>query len=113
MAGIEADLVLVGHTHLPFHFQFGEVHVLNPGSLGQPKDGDPRAAYAVIENNGVPRLEQASYPVERTVDALGAAGLDSATLGAGGAASDRAGRRSRAWTDRLSPFGRPSVRWLS
>jgi putative phosphoesterase len=81
LAGIEADLVLVGHTHLPFHFQFGDMHVLNPGSLGQPRDGDPRAAYAVIED-GVPRLERTTYPVERTVDALGAAGLDPAVLGA-------------------------------
>lgn len=81
VAGIEADLVLVGHTHLPFHFQFGELQVVNPGSLGQPKDGDPRAAYAVIED-GVPRLERTTYPVERTVHALGAAGLDPAALGA-------------------------------
>lgn len=81
LAGIEADLVLVGHTHLPFHFQFGDVHVLNPGSLGQPKDGDPRAAYAVVED-GVARLERANYPLERTVDALNAAGVDSAALGA-------------------------------
>ena len=77
LASIEADLVLVGHTHLPFHFQFGDVHVLNPGSLGQPKDGDPRAAYAIIED-GVARLERASYPVERTVDALIAAGVEPA-----------------------------------
>jgi len=81
LASIEADLVLVGHTHLPFHFQFGDVHVLNPGSLGQPKDGDPRAAYAIVED-GVPRLERASYPVERTIDALGAAGVDPAAFGA-------------------------------
>ena len=63
LATIDADLVLVGHTHLPFHYQFGDVQILNPGSLGQPKDGDPRAAYAVIED-GVPRLERARYPVE-------------------------------------------------
>jgi putative phosphoesterase len=81
LAGIEAGLVLVGHTHLPLHFQFGDVQVLNPGSLGQPKDGDPRAAYALIED-GAPRLARASYPVERTIDALGTAGLDPAALGA-------------------------------
>jgi predicted phosphodiesterase len=79
LAGIKADLVLVGHTHLPFHFQFGDVHVLNPGSLGQPKDGDPRAAYAVIED-GVPRLERANYPVERTVEGLEASVIDPAAL---------------------------------
>jgi putative phosphoesterase len=81
LARIEADLVLVGHTHLPFHFQFGDVHVLNPGSLGQPKDGDPRAAYAVIED-GAPKLARAAYPVERTIDALGEARLDPAAFGA-------------------------------
>ena len=75
LAEVEADFVLVGHTHLPFHFQFGDLHVLNPGSLGQPKDGDPRAAYAVIED-GAPRLERASYPVERTIE-----GLDAAEIG--------------------------------
>lgn len=79
LAAIQADIVLVGHTHLPFHFQFGDVHVLNPGSLGQPKDGDPRAAYAIIEN-GVAKLERISYPVERTVDALGTAGVDRAAF---------------------------------
>ena len=74
VTGIKADLLLVGHTHRPFHFQFGGLQVLNPGSLGQPKDGDARAAYAVIEN-GVPRLERASYPVERTVEGLEASGI--------------------------------------
>jgi putative phosphoesterase len=81
VAGIETDLLLIGHTHLPFHFQFEGVHVLNPGSVGQPKDGDPRAAYAVIED-GVPRLGRASYPVERTIDALRAAGQDPAAVSA-------------------------------
>jgi putative phosphoesterase len=79
LAGIEADLVLVGHTHLPFQFQFGDVRVVNPGSLGQPKDGDPRAAYALVED-GVATLERASYPVERTIEALAGAELDPAAL---------------------------------
>lgn len=74
VAEIDADILLVGHTHLPFHFQFEGVHVLNPGSVGQPKDGDPRAAYAIIED-GVARLERVSYPVERTVESLQASGV--------------------------------------
>jgi len=83
VVGIAADLLLVGHTHLPFHFDFGGLQVVNPGSLGQPKDGDPRAAYAVIED-GVPRLERADYPVHRTVAGLRAVGVEPAaqeTLG--------------------------------
>jgi len=69
VAGLEADMLLVGHTHLPFHFTFGGRQVLNPGSLGQPKDGDPRAAFALIED-GVARLERATYPVQRTIERL-------------------------------------------
>lgn len=76
-AGIKADILLVGHTHLPFHFDLGGLQVVNPGSLGQPKDRDPRAAYALIEN-GVPRLERASYPVHRTIAGLRATGVDPA-----------------------------------
>jgi predicted phosphodiesterase len=49
VAGVTADTLLVGHTHMPFHLRFGGLQVLNPGSLGQPRDGDPRAAYAVID----------------------------------------------------------------
>jgi putative phosphoesterase len=78
---VDADLVLVGHTHLPFDLRFERTEVLNPGSVGQPKDGDPRAAYAVIED-GVARLERRSYPVERTVEGLESARLDPAALGA-------------------------------
>lgn len=40
--------------------------VVNPGSVGQPRDGDPRAAYAVIEDGAV-TLKRAAYDVERTV----------------------------------------------
>lgn len=79
VSGITADLLLVGHTHLAFSFQFDGLQVVNPGSLGQPKDGDPRAAYAIVED-GVPRLERVSYDVERTVDALRGSGVDSAAV---------------------------------
>jgi len=75
VAGVEADLLLVGHTHLPFHHQFETLSVLNPGSLGQPKDGDARACYAVIED-GVPYLARVPYPVEKTVDGLRDSGID-------------------------------------
>ncbi|HXK09371.1 MAG TPA: metallophosphoesterase family protein [Vicinamibacteria bacterium] len=79
VASMPADLVLVGHTHLQFHLRLGSVDVVNPGSLGQPKDGDPRAAYAILED-GVPRLERSSYAVERTAEALAAAGVAPAAL---------------------------------
>ncbi|MGH7669610.1 MAG: metallophosphoesterase family protein, partial [Gemmatimonadaceae bacterium] len=51
--GMAADVILVGHTHLQFHIDLGDRVVVNPGSLGQPKDGDPRAAYALIDDGRV------------------------------------------------------------
>jgi predicted phosphodiesterase len=74
VSGIPANLVLVGHTHLPFDIHVAGVRVVNPGSVGQPKDGDPRAAYAVIDN-GFVELKRAAYPIERTVLGLQESGV--------------------------------------
>lgn len=71
---LNADYVCVGHSHVQFLFQFGRTTVLNPGSIGLPRDGDPRPAYAVITDDG-PILKRADYPVENAVAALAAAGL--------------------------------------
>jgi putative phosphoesterase len=65
-ADIDADVILLGHTHLPMLRRVERVTVLNPGSVGQPRDGDPRASYAVIED-GVPRLARVAYDIERSV----------------------------------------------
>ena len=44
----EADLVLLGHTHMPMHYSFEGMMLGNPGSVGQPRDGDARASYAIL-----------------------------------------------------------------
>ncbi len=72
--GIEADLILVGHTHLPAILDLGKKLVVNPGSVGLPRDGDPRACYAVIED-GAPVLKRIAYDVDRMIAALRAWGL--------------------------------------
>ncbi|MBY0230721.1 MAG: YfcE family phosphodiesterase [Gemmataceae bacterium] len=66
---VEADVVCVGHTHHPYVLEAGGKLVVNPGSVGQPRDGDPRASYAVIEDYNV-QLKRVEYPVERTVEAV-------------------------------------------
>jgi putative phosphoesterase len=48
-AQIDADIVVLGHTHRPILRQIGALTVVNPGSVGQPRDGDPRPSYAVLE----------------------------------------------------------------
>jgi len=75
VSGLDADLVLVGHTHLQFELSGGGMRVVNPGSVGQPKDGDPRAAYAVLDN-GTLTLKRVGYDIERTVAALERSGVD-------------------------------------
>ena len=79
LESIEADFVCVGHTHLPFHLDLGRCQLLNPGSVGQPRDGDPRASYAVIENGHV-SLRRVEYNVEATIQQLEQSGLDSELL---------------------------------
>jgi putative phosphoesterase len=63
---VDAEVVCVGHTHQPYVLEVGRKLVINPGSVGQPRDGDPRASYAVIEGNKVD-LCRVDYPVEETV----------------------------------------------
>lgn len=49
----EADVVFVGHTHVPYHRVVSgadgrPIHYVNTGSLGKPKDGDPRACWTEV-----------------------------------------------------------------
>jgi putative phosphoesterase len=71
---IDADYVCVGHSHLQFMFQVGKTTVINPGSVGLPRDGDYRPAYAIITDDG-PVLKRVDYPVEEAIAALHAARL--------------------------------------
>jgi putative phosphoesterase len=66
LQNVEADVICVGHTHIPYALEVGEKLVINPGSLGQPRDGDPRAAYAIVDNRRV-ELKRVEYPIEETV----------------------------------------------
>jgi diadenosine tetraphosphatase ApaH/serine/threonine PP2A family protein phosphatase len=51
--GSGARRVLFGHTHVPFaRVTEGGVELINPGSVGMPFDGDPRAAYALLGDDG-------------------------------------------------------------
>ncbi|MCL5788350.1 MAG: metallophosphatase family protein [Candidatus Marsarchaeota archaeon] len=45
----DADFVMIGHTHLPFKRTLGGRLIVNPGSVGQPRDGDPRASACIVD----------------------------------------------------------------
>lgn len=63
---IDADVLVVGHTHTPFLRREGKTTILNPGSLGQPKTGRPQACYAIWED-GEMFLKEYEYPIEETI----------------------------------------------
>jgi protein phosphatase len=65
LARMSADVLLVGHTHLPFCRRLGSRMVANPGSAGQPKNGAARACYALWEDDEI-RLQSVRYPVAET-----------------------------------------------
>jgi putative phosphoesterase len=69
VAGVDAEVVLVGHTHVQFDLPLARHRVVNPGSIGLPLDGDPRAAYAVLDGGAI-ALRRVAYPIDRTVAAL-------------------------------------------
>ncbi len=47
----EVDFLFLGHTHKPLHIVSGNKHLFNPGSVGQPRDRDPRASFMFFKVN--------------------------------------------------------------
>ena len=64
-----------GHTHLQTVRRFGDKIYCNPGSVGQPRDGDPRAAFAVYEA-GEFALHRVEYDMQKVFDLMAAAGFN-------------------------------------
>jgi putative phosphoesterase len=79
-AQAEADVLVFGHTHKPWVHEYGGVLFVNCGSVGKPKDGDPRAAFAVLEtsDDGVTvTIERVPYDAEAVAREVEAVGLPS------------------------------------
>ena len=74
LAGLKVDYVCVGHTHQPFTLEVNGITVINPGSVGLSRDGDPRVGYAIVDNGRV-ELKRIEYPVDDTVRAVQAADI--------------------------------------
>ena len=72
MGGITERRVVFGHTHLPFRRSGpGGVELVNPGSVGMPFDGDPRAAYALLHDSGEVEHRRVSYDHRAAAAAVG------------------------------------------
>ncbi len=77
-AAEEARVLVFGHTHKPWVNDFGGVRFVNCGSVGKPKDGDPRGAFAVLRPAGQDvevTIERVGYDAEAVADEVRRAGL--------------------------------------
>lgn len=78
-AGLTAgDVIAFGHTHEPFVRELDGIWFVNTGSVGQPKDGDPRAGYVLVDLGPRPpaiEIRRAAYDVERAVGGIEASDL--------------------------------------
>ena len=66
---IHADIVFIGHTHLPMVRKIHDIIVVNPGSVGQPRDGVPMVSYAVWEDGSI-SIKRVPYDIEATIKGL-------------------------------------------
>jgi putative phosphoesterase len=72
----DEDVLVTGHTHVQGHEFFDEGLILNPGAVGQPRDGDPRAAYSLVDfDSREIEARRVEYDVDRVVDAVREADL--------------------------------------
>ncbi|HSZ06310.1 MAG TPA: metallophosphoesterase family protein [Solirubrobacteraceae bacterium] len=79
LAAAERDPLLVfGHTHKPWVHEYGGVLFVNCGSVGKPKDSDPRGAFAVLTATGGGvdvSIERVDYDAEAVAAEVRVAGL--------------------------------------
>jgi putative phosphoesterase len=72
LAGVDARTVVFGHTHLPVDRERAGIHLVNPGSVGLPFDGDPRASWAVLHHDGRVERRRVAYDLDEAIAGLGA-----------------------------------------
>jgi predicted phosphodiesterase len=63
LAGVSESRLVFGHTHLPFRrtSALAPIELVNPGSVGMPFDGDHRAAYALLHDDGTIEHHRVAY----------------------------------------------------
>jgi putative phosphoesterase len=74
----DVDILIMGHTHMPFVKKFGDKLVFNPGSVGQPRDGNNRASFAFLDiSKRDAKIYRVKYDIDEVVTALGDENLPS------------------------------------
>lgn len=75
LEGTDADVVLLGHTHVPAIRRVGNTHLVNPGSLGQPRHGLPSATYAAWEDGHL-QIHHIDYDPKPTMNKIALMSLE-------------------------------------
>jgi predicted phosphodiesterase len=81
MVSIGVDFLILGHTHKPFIHERTldsgkKLVIINPGSVGQPRDDDPRASYAVLDvANMDAKIIRVEYDIDSVVERINKFGL--------------------------------------
>lgn len=77
---INGNVLVLGHTHVPFIKDYGTLGlVVNPGSVGQPRDGNPDASFAVLDTDtGTIEHKRTKYDIENVIMDMLAAHLPEA-----------------------------------
>lgn len=71
-----ADVLVLGHTHVPFVKRLDNGLIVNPGSVGQPRDGDPRASYSLLDTETMEvENRRITYDIDKVIKATNDAGL--------------------------------------
>lgn len=74
---VDADVVIAGHTHIPMKITVHNTVVFNPGSVGQPRDGDPRASYGLLNlDNFEFKVVRVKYDIDSVISKLKCLGLE-------------------------------------
>jgi len=80
LAEVRERRLVAGHTHLPFErVSAGGIALLNPGSVGMPFDGDPRASYALLHDEGAVERRRVRYAHAEAAEAVRARFADAWT----------------------------------
>ena len=75
---VDADVIILGHTHYPLIKQVAEKLIINPGSCGQPRDYDTRASFAMLDTlTKKARIERIGYDIEKVCEEVKKLGFDS------------------------------------
>jgi len=78
LSKLRVGLIGLGHTHVPYVWDERGKVVFNPGSVGQPRDGDPRASFAVLSVEGDEvkvKIRRVAYDVGKAASKIREAGL--------------------------------------